>query len=106
MADINLSNRSLDELKTLQKDVTEAIDSFETRRRQDALAAVEAKAKEMGFTLAELTRQRKAPKAVIPPRYCHPENPELTWSGRGRRPAWIKEALAAGTTLETFLIAK
>ncbi|WP_425415751.1 H-NS family nucleoid-associated regulatory protein [Paracoccus chinensis] len=27
-------------------------------------------------------------------------NPEQTWSGRGRRPQWINEALEAGRTLD------
>ncbi|WP_342344670.1 H-NS histone family protein [Vannielia litorea] len=34
----------------------------------------------------------------------HPENPTVTWYGRGRQPKWIKEALANGKRLEKFLI--
>jgi DNA-binding protein H-NS len=30
----------------------------------------------------------------------------VTWSGHGRRPGWIKDALAMGRNLEEFLIAK
>lgn len=33
-------------------------------------------------------------------RYRSPENASQTWSGRGRRPSWIIDALAAGLTLE------
>lgn len=37
-------------------------------------------------------------------RYRHPENPDLTWGGRGRRPAWIREAVEAGRALSDFEI--
>ncbi len=33
------------------------------------------------------------------PKYRHPENTEITWSGRGRKPAWIVEGLEAGKSL-------
>ena len=98
---------SLDELKRLQKDVAKAIGDFEARRRREARAAVEAKANEMGFTLAELADAqlvKKGSKDRQPPKYRHPENPAITWNGRGRQPAWIKEGLAAGKSLDDFLI--
>ena len=30
-------------------------------------------------------------RAPLPIRYAHPGNPELKWSGRGRRPAWVAQ---------------
>jgi DNA-binding protein H-NS len=39
------------------------------------------------------------------PRYRNPENAAETWSGRGKRPAWVEVALAAGQTLESLEIA-
>lgn len=107
MTDISLEALSLEELKKLQKDVTKAIEGFQDRQRQEALMAVEAKAREMGFSLVELTSgaTRKA-KPASPPKYRHPENPSVTWSGRGRQPDWIKEAVAAGASKDEFLIDK
>ena len=105
MDEINLDDMPLDELKKLQKDVNKAVDSFEDRRKQDARAAVEAKAKEMGFSLAELTGgSPKKSRVPQPAKFRHPENPSLTWSGRGRQPGWIKKAAESGTSLDTFLI--
>ncbi|SEO15588.1 H-NS histone family protein [Palleronia pelagia] len=107
MADINLDKLTLDELKALRKDVDKAISNYEKRKKQEALAKAEAAAREAGFSLSELmgdasTRKGKGP--INPPKYRHPENPEMTWSGRGRQPAWIKEGLDAGKSLEDFLI--
>lgn len=33
-------------------------------------------------------------------RYQHPDDPRMTWTGRGRKPAWVQAWLDAGGTLE------
>lgn len=95
---------SKDELLKLQKELEKAIRSFEDRRRNEALAAAEAKAKEMGFSLSELVGTRARRNNANPPKYQHPENPAKTWTGRGRQPDWIKEGLKSGKSLDAFLI--
>ncbi|WP_260350332.1 H-NS family nucleoid-associated regulatory protein (plasmid) [Salipiger sp. H15] len=35
-------------------------------------------------------------------RHPHPENSEITLSGRGRKPAWLFEAIADGKSVEDF----
>ncbi|MFQ6550593.1 H-NS family nucleoid-associated regulatory protein [Aestuariibius sp. 2305UL40-4] len=109
MAKIKIDKLSLDELKDLQKEVAQAITSFEKRQRDDALAAIQAAAKEHGFSLDELmggssNKKTAKPRTSAAPKYRHPENPEVTWSGRGRQPKWIKDALADGKTLDAYLI--
>lgn len=105
MTDIDLNTLSLAELKQLEKNVAKAIASFEDRRKAEARAAAEAVAKEHGFALGDLvdatSSRKRAPSAA---KYRHPENPEITWSGRGRKPAWIVEGLDAGKSLEDFAI--
>lgn len=104
---IDLTNLSLDELKKLQKDVAKAVASFEMRRRQEALAAAEAAAREAGFSLSDLFGSGKtSAKAPGIPKYQHPENSALVWTGKGRQPAWFKEAIAAGTPADDLLITK
>lgn len=106
MSNIDIDGLSLAELKHLQKDVAKAIDGYEDRQRQEARAALEAKARDMGFSLSELldAPRRKSARKVNPPKYRHPENPDLTWSGRGRRPDWVKDILAKGGSLEDHAI--
>lgn len=100
----DVSNLSLEELETLHKDVTKAISTFKERQRLEAIAALETKAKEMGFSLSDLTGLAKRKGGGGYPKFVHPENPALTWTGRGRQPAWIKEGLAAGKSLKDFAI--
>lgn len=105
MTNIDLSELSSTELKKLKKDVDKAIKTFEERQRKQALAAVEATAREMGYTLQELLAgSKKTAKKSTPAKYKHPENPSLTWSGRGRQPAWFKEALQSGKSPEDLEI--
>jgi DNA-binding protein H-NS len=105
MADIDLTTLSLDELKSLYSKVGRAIDSFEDRRKKEAQAIVEAKAREMGFSISDLySASKKAAPAPRPAKYRHPENHDLTWSGRGRQPKWFKDAIEAGQDPDDFLI--
>lgn len=90
--------------------VDRAIASFEDRKRKEALARLEEQAREMGFSLSELTgtgRKRRGAGAVAAKgaaKYANPANPADTWSGRGRRPAWVNAALEAGKGLDDLAI--
>lgn len=105
MAKVNLDKMSRDELVQLRKDIDKTIKALEERQRKEALAAAEAAAKKKGFSLAQLTGTApKKPRRSYPPKYRHPENPELTWSGRGRQPAWYREWVEAGHPSADLLI--
>lgn len=103
---MDLDTLSLAELRDLRTRVDRAIASFEDRKRKDALARLEEQAREMGFSLSELTgagRKRRAggvAPAKAAAKYANPANPSETWSGRGRRPAWVNAALEAGKGLD------
>ena len=105
MASIDLSSMSLSDLRKLQKDVQRAIDGFADRKKQEAVSALEAKVQELGFSLSDLIGGKKArKKSDTSPKYRHPENPDVTWSGRGRKPGWFSAALAAGTKPEALAV--
>lgn len=102
---MDIDNLSLKELKELQSKVAKAIASFEERRKKEALSALEEKARELGYSFAELAgispvRKRASPAA----KYANPNNPSETWSGRGRKPRWFAEAMAAGKSADDLAI--
>ena len=103
---IELDHLSLKELKDLQAQVARAIASFVDRKKKDALAELENKARELGFSLAELTGVAPAPRKrpAAGAKYATPANSADTWSGRGRKPRWFVEALASGKTPDDLLI--
>lgn len=106
--DIDLNSLSLSDLRDLQSKVAKAIIGFEERKKREALVAVESRAREMGFSLADLLElqagktQRKRPAAAA--KYANPANPADTWSGRGRKPGWFIAALAAGKAAEDLAV--
>lgn len=104
-AKIDLSKLSMDDLKTLRKDVEKAIADFKTRKRAEAMKEVQAVAKKHGISVDELIggkgNKRKAKAAA---KYCNPDDKSQTWSGRGRQPVWFKEAVAAGKSLKSLEI--
>ena len=105
MAEFNIEAMSLKELKSLQKDLAKAISNFEDRKKSDARSKLEGIAKEMGYSLAELigtdVKPTRAPAAA---KYRHPDNSDLTWSGRGRKPLWFVAALDAGKSPEDLAV--
>lgn len=63
-------------------------------------------AKTAAVKSAQATKVAKAPKtakAPKPPKYA--DGTGNTWGGMGKRPDWLRAALAAGKSLEEFLIA-
>lgn len=78
----------------MHKDLAKAISTYEDRHKAEARAKLEAVAKEVGYSFAELVgTAMKTTRAPAPAKYRHPENPALTWSGRGRKAAAIAYTL-------------
>ena len=96
----DLVSMSRKELLKLQKDVEKALKAVELRDRQDALKAAERAVAEFGFTLDEVKAGAKTSGsgkgAKAKAKYRNPEDPEQTWTGRGRKPGWIHASLAKG----------
>jgi len=107
-----LDKMDADELRQLQKRVEGMISDFQGRKRRDALSAAEQAAKEHGFKLNELFEDGKpgkarkvgAVKSTAPAKYRNPGDPQQTWSGLGRRPTWVREALDAGRSLDDLAV--
>ena len=97
MSDLDFDTMSLDELKRLKKDLDRAIANYDDRRKAEARRDLEEKAREYGFSLSELVEAKTAKRGAVPPKYLNSSNTDQVWSGRGRQPAWFREAIVAGT---------
>lgn len=96
---------SLKELKEIQVQVNKAIATFEDRRKRDAVQKLEANARDLGFSLSELLDASQSKKrGAAPAKYVNPHNADETWSGRGRKPRWYLDAVAAGKKPEELEI--
>ncbi|MEO1909367.1 MAG: H-NS histone family protein [Paracoccus sp. (in: a-proteobacteria)] len=101
---IDFDKMSLKEMRELRTRLDRAINSYEDRKRREALHAIEEAAKEHGFNLAELTGGKPRRAGTVAPKYANPQDPTMTWTGRGRKPRWVQENLAEGKELDDLLI--
>ncbi|WP_405402247.1 H-NS family nucleoid-associated regulatory protein [Paracoccus sp. Ld10] len=101
---IDFDTMSLKEMRELRTKLDRAINSYEDRKRREALTAVEEAAREHGFNLAELTGAKARKTGTVAPKYANPQDPTMTWTGRGRKPRWVQESLESGKDLDDLLI--
>lgn len=97
----DVETMSKEDLAEARKAIDAAIRNYEDRRRREVQAKLESLAKENGFSLADFSAAKGRGKASAGvPKFAHPENPSLTWTGRGRQPDWFKKALEDGKSRE------
>ncbi|QBX35873.1 H-NS histone family protein [Paracoccus liaowanqingii] len=101
---IDFDTMSLKEMRDLRVKLDRAINSYEDRKRREAMSAVEEAAREHGFNLAELTGTKTKRAGSVAPKYANPTDPTMTWTGRGRKPKWVQESLDGGKELDDLLI--
>ena len=65
----------------------------------------------LGITVAEMfgikvdhPPERRGRKRRETTKFRDPDNPENTWSGRGRLPKWLQEKIDQGSTKEQFQV--
>ena len=100
--EFNLEGLSLLELEELSDRVAKEIASKREARTRELREEMVKLAEREGLTLEEVVRAGKKFRRRQPPKqkYRNPEKPTQTWSGRGKKPAWVQEALDSGKTLE------
>lgn len=120
----DFSAYSLPELREMATELTQVIGEKEKSEKVALAADIETLAKERGFSLTDILplfpnlapsiapepQKKPAAKAdrsggTVPPKYRNPANSAETWSGRGRKPAWMQAHLDAGGTPDQLAIA-
>lgn len=105
MATINLEELTVRELREVIATAQSLIGQKINEERQAALKEAREVATKWGYDLADLLqpvesepqKPRRTSTRALKPKFRHPENAGITWSGVGRRPKWIVEAEANGT---------
>ena len=111
---IDLETLSPKELQALIAEAQSKMKAAHANMIQDVRKKMDALLHISGLTLAEVYPARggkkstggKGSKGAVAPKYRDPSDASLTWSGRGRQPAWFADALKRrGVTAESLLIA-
>lgn len=107
---MDLAKYSISELNDLQERIKLELEKRKVTEKQLILKEIKTLVETRGFSLEELMggaepKQAKgAKRRTVAIKYRHPENPALTWTGRGRSPVWVSEWTKAGKTLESLLV--
>lgn len=104
--DIQFDDLSLSELKDLRRKLDKAISGFEARQKKKAVEMLQNVARDHGLNISDLIEaaQSGPSRGGLPPRFANPDNPEDTWSGRGRKPHWYISAIANGSSPDDLKI--
>ena len=106
----NLEKYTTEELHQLKKDIDEALAK---RRKEDEKRAREEMkevAEKYGFNVSDLvagasTKSQAKSRSKAPAKFVHPEDPGKRWTGKGRKPEWVKAWEAEGRSLEEARVA-
>ncbi len=99
----NLERMSLAELKALLAHIDATMVEREKTERAALRQKMEAMAAQAGFDIREvLGHGLKGTKVAI--KYRNPKNTAQTWSGRGRMPLWMADAIKKGAKKDSFLV--
>jgi len=106
---MKLESLSVSELNNLKIDIDKEISLRKDSERDNVRKELEQLAKERGYVLDDLLGKRaktatghtRKPAKI---KYQHPGNKELTWTGRGRQPAWVKDWVTGGHAIEKLAV--
>ena len=79
--------------------------SIAEKRVEDAAATKEqlrAMAEKAGFSLNDLFGKRGGRKGSGEVKFRNPKDTSQTWTGRGRKPNWLVDAVKKGAKIDTF----
>lgn len=109
---MDISKLTTKDLQVLLKRIPEEINKRKQQEKSKLLNEITEIASKRGYSLRELIS--KAPRSVkgkkaqvrkpVAVKYRHPQQENLTWTGRGRKPHWVTEWLAKGKTMQALAV--
>jgi len=105
---MDISTLSVAQLRDLQQQIPAEIKRREAQEKVNVLNEVRAFAKTRGYAIEDLLGKEVKVKAAtgnkVKVKYRHPQNVELEWTGRGRKPKWVEACVANGGSLDNLLV--
>ena len=115
------------ELKNLMTITEDKINSRRTAERNEVVTKVKELIAASGFSLDDIcegllsecsfhvthelisggngeNKPKRKLTPALPAKFRNPQNPDQSWSGRGKRPGWFVTALASGVDKETLRV--
>ena len=106
----DLSSLSIEELYALIASAEDMIRKIQKEKRSDVMRQMRQLASTIGVAIEVVPEARgvgsrkTANRPKTPPKFQNPGNPTQTWTGRGPKPKWFKDAIASGKSPDDLLI--
>jgi DNA-binding protein H-NS len=107
MATVNYDKMSLKELLDHETRLSKAIVAARRNDITNARKKVAAVAESLGYKIEDLTgatRGKRGNGGKVAVKFRNKDNPEETWTGRGRQPKWLAARLSKGAKLADFAV--
>ena len=103
MASINgLDKMSYAELLKLEERIQTAIAAKRVEDAASTKEALRAMAEKAGYSLNDLFGKRAGRKGSGEVKFRNPKDTSQTWTGRGRKPNWLVDAVKKGAKIDAF----
>lgn len=100
---VNIEALKYADLLILQSQIEDAIAVRKVEEKTELRKKLAELASKSGFSVEELYgKARKQKSSEV--KFRHPKDASLTWTGRGRKPGWLNEAVNKGAKLDSFAI--
>ena len=102
----DLNNLSVTELQAMIDNAESALKEKQASQRKAVYAQIKELAASVGATVDIYESDKKQPRKVVKvaPKYRNPDNAEMTWTGRGVMPVWMRTLTESGRDKSEFLI--
>ena len=105
---MDISQFSISDLKSLLAEIPNEIKRREKSEKKRIRKELEVLAAQSGFSLKEImdetTLDSSEKKRVVAAKYRHPQDSNLQWSGRGRKPHWVSDFIGNGGKMEDLAV--
>ena len=102
----DLNNLSTTELQAIIDNAEAALKEKQASHRKEIYAQIKELAASVGATVEIYESDKKQTRKVakVPPKYRNPDNAEITWTGRGVMPLWMRALIESGRDKTECLI--
>ena len=99
-------NLSEKELQAVIELAEKALKDKQASKRKQVMNQINELAASIGVIVEVVEKDRKSSRksTKVAAKYRHPNDPEITWTGRGVTPKWLKALLDAGHDRSEFQI--